>query len=80
MVMSLTECCSLVDYWITEYARDVMLSCFQNFEREIPKEMKALIYGKLTVVVVVFCKRFCVRLQPPVMTSRVGNWAGVNAT
>ena len=48
--MSSTATCALVDSWITEYARDCMLSCFQNFELEGTQEFSALIHGKLTIL------------------------------
>ena len=38
--------CRLIDFWITEYARDCMLSCFQNFELEKTNEISSLIHGK----------------------------------
>ena len=41
---------ALVDFWITEYARDRMLSCFRDFDLGGTNEISALIHGKLTVL------------------------------
>jgi len=40
------DSCDLVDFWITEYARDRTLSCFRNFDLEGTNEIDALIHGK----------------------------------
>jgi len=51
--MSLYNNCNLVDLWITEYARDCMFSCFQNFELEGSNEICSLIHGKTLKVVLI---------------------------
>jgi len=51
--MSSTANSNLIDCWITEYARDCMLSSFQNFELERANEVTPLIHGKLTTASVV---------------------------
>ena len=43
-----TENCSLVEFWITEYARDYMLSCLGVCELEPMNTIGALVHGKLS--------------------------------
>ena len=43
------ENCSLVDFWITEYAREYMLSCLDVCEMEALNEVDALVHGKSVV-------------------------------
>ena len=47
---------TLVDFWVTEYVRDCMLSCFKNFEHNRTEELTALVHGKLTVVTEIIVK------------------------